>query len=362
MLSNTSIYQTKRNYGIDLLKILAMINVINLHLNLATKYFIFKPDNPKYKPLYRLEAFSYWAVDAFGLISGIIGYKKYKIMNMLYLYFEYSFYSIIYSIYLYFNKRINYREFIFEFFPLGKRRNWYVNAYIFMYLFLPFITDSINIIDKFFYRKIIIYKIMLYSFYGIITKAYNMHLDFSFINNGYSSLWLLILYIIGGYIGKYSIIKNNHYYNLLYLFLYLISSFFTSEFVILCFKKYKFSHKLFMGYCSPTIIMQALSLIFFFSNLEIKNKYVIKILLFLNPLNFNVTLIHSRLFFYFTIPKMKDFFNLINRLSPKYIFFKIYGISIVIYFICAFVDYFRLLLFKKLNIRNLCHYIENKLF
>lgn len=358
MLINPSLIHLKRNYGIDVLKILAMINIINLHINLATNYSKLKPNHPKYIQLNLLETFSYWAVDAYGLISGLIGYKNYKIMNIIYIYFEYSFYSIIYSIFLYLNKRINFRDFILFFFPFGKRINWYVNAYIFMYLFLPFIKDSINILDKCIYSKLIILKIILYSFYGIITKAYQMSSDFSFINNGYSSLWLLILYIIGAFIGRFSINKNNHYLNLLYILIYLISSLFTSAFIILCFNKYKFSNHLFLQYYSPTIIIQALSLVFVFSNLKINNKYAIKLILFLNPLNFNVTLIHSRLFFYFTIPKMKQLFKFINNLSPNFLFFKLYGLSILIYFICAFFDYFRFVIFKIYFFRKYIYFIS----
>ena len=96
-----------------------------------------------------------------------------------------------------------------------------------------------------------------------------MHSNFSFINNGYSSLWLLILYIIGAYIGRFSIIKNNNYFNLIYIFIYFASSFITSGFIILVFDKYKISNYLFLGYYSPTIIIQALSLIFFLFALEI---------------------------------------------------------------------------------------------
>ena len=147
------IIHSKRNFGIDILRIIAMINIINLHINAAIKFSILKPNHPKYIQLNLLETFSFWAVDAYGLISGLIGYKKYKIINMIYIYFECSFYSIIYSLYLYFDNRINFRDFILFIFPFGNRTNWYANAYIFMYLFLPFITDSINILVNFFIVK-----------------------------------------------------------------------------------------------------------------------------------------------------------------------------------------------------------------
>ena len=91
--------QPKRNYGIDLLKIISMINIINLHINNHTNHLKLKPEHPKYKQVYRLESFSFWPVDTFGLISGIIGYKKFKLINILYIWFEYWFYSIFLSLY-----------------------------------------------------------------------------------------------------------------------------------------------------------------------------------------------------------------------------------------------------------------------
>ena len=70
LIENNSI---SRNYGLDLFKIILTINNIN---------------NPKFKPAYLLYTFSFFPLNTFGLISGIIGYKKYKYENLIYLWFE----------------------------------------------------------------------------------------------------------------------------------------------------------------------------------------------------------------------------------------------------------------------------------
>jgi hypothetical protein len=49
-------------------------------------------------------------------------------------------------------------------------------------------------------------------------------------------------------------------------------------------------------------------------------------------------------------------------MDSKYLFFKIYGSSMLIYFICASIDYFRYLIFKILKIKNICILIEKKIF
>ena len=152
---NIKIIQEKRKYGLDLLKIISMFNIINLHINLSLPYYTININSLKFKPLYRLEAFSFWAVDAFGMISGIVGYKKYKFMNMIYLWFIAEFYSLFFSGILYYQSKIGQRDLFLSFFPLGLRRNWYVNGYIFMYYFLPFVTNSISSINKMLYGKIV---------------------------------------------------------------------------------------------------------------------------------------------------------------------------------------------------------------
>ena len=144
-----------RKYGLDLLKIIAMINIINLHINQLLPYNSINIKSLKFKPIYLLEAFSYWAVDGFGLISGIVGYKKYKFMNIIYLWFIAVFYSLFFSIIFYYKSIIGERDLILSFFPLGLRRNWYVNGYIFMYYFAPFVTNSISSINIIFFSIII---------------------------------------------------------------------------------------------------------------------------------------------------------------------------------------------------------------
>ena len=209
-----------RLYGLDLLKIFAMINIINLHINNSFLNLRVKKNNDKYKKIILLEAFSFWPVDAFGLISGIIGYKKCKFSNAIYIYLEYFYYSLIISLYLYNKLLLDSKNLFLSLYPLGTYRFWFVNAYILMYLFLPFITKSINSIDKNLFSKLVIAILFLYSMYHIFIDYIIGKTNYDFINKGYSSIWLLILYIIGAYIGIYykniQSFPNVIYYVLIY--------------------------------------------------------------------------------------------------------------------------------------------------
>ena len=336
-----------------------MINIINLHINKKSGLLKLKPDNPRYKQVYRLQAFSLWPVNVFGLVSGIISFRKYKFSNLIYIWFEYFFYSIFFSIYLYKRSLLDLRNLILSFFPIGIKRLWYFNAYFFMYLLLPFITNSINSLNKDLYTKLILFFFMIYSIYHIIMDYNIRNTDFDFINKGYSSNWLTILYISGAYIGRFYLSKP-FLSNITCLLIFLFASLISSEFIFYSLKNNKFPDKIFLQYFSPTIIIQALALIFFFSNIKLSKRWLIKIILFFNPLNFNVTLIHMRIFSSKT-SFISKFFKYIESLNPNYLFFKIYLLSALIYIICAIFDYFRYLLFKILHIRSFSIYIEKRI-
>ena len=357
--------EIKRNYGIDLLRIFSMINIIILHINLFGKQLYLNINNPKYKSIWLLETLAYWGVNGFGIISGIVGYKRYKFSNLIYIWIQYCFYSVLFSLYLYNNNKMNLKSLILSFFPLLINRHWYVNAYFCMYLLLPFINYGIMNLDRKIYKSIVLFFFLFYSVYNIIAIILIKKTNYHFLNSGYSAFWLIILYIIGGYYGKHilenkkslSFLKNS-FFIIILIFIYLGSSFFSSEInFILLKKKSIIKNQLFIDYLSPTMLLQAISLIILFSRLNIKNKWIIKLISFFTPLTFNITLIHIRLFDE-NIPIISKFFRYVNELNSHYIFFKIYGLGIMIYIICAIMDYFRLLLFNLLRIKTICIFIE----
>ena len=352
----------KRNYGIDLLRIFSMINIVNLHLNLFSGQTSFSYRSPKFFNIWLLEIFSFWAVDGFGLISGIVGYKRYKFSNLIYFWFQAWFYSTCITFYLYFiNKNImNKKYFIISLLPILSRQQWYVNAYFSMYLLLPFINYGINLLNRKVYRNLIIFFILFYSFYNLIGDILEKKSD---LIQSYSSMWLTILYIIGAYFGKYIIIdkiKIDLIFYIFYLLIYIISSFLSSKIFFKLFKiKSKIPNKLLIKYVSPTVLIQAISLVMFFSRLNIKFNWNIRIISFLTPLTFSVQLIHQPLFQYKTPIKI-ILFNFLKSFKSNFLFFKIYGLAVIVYFICIIIDYFRFVIFKLLKIRGICLLLERK--
>ena len=184
----------KRNYGIDILRFISMINIINLHINgFSNMLKALKYDEPQYKPIWRLQAASRWAVNGFGLISGIVGYKRYKFANLIFIWITVLFYSIIISLILYLKNAISKRDFFFSLFPILIKRHWYFNAYFQMYLLLPFINNGIKYLTKKELKNIIIFLIGFYSLYNILGVSIDSK-NYHFLLN--PSIFKSIKYII----------------------------------------------------------------------------------------------------------------------------------------------------------------------
>jgi len=352
--------KSKRNYGIDLLRIFSMINVIILHINLCSNQLKLKFNDDKFKPIWRLETLSYFAVNCFGLISGIVGYKKYKFSNLIYIWFNTSFYSFAFSLYLYFIKKNNFRNLMISLLPLLIKYHWYINAYFILYLFIPFINFGIMNINQKVYRNIILFYILFFSFYYVIGAILKVSLNFNYLNSGYSAQWLIILYIIGGYFGKYIIIKKGKLKAKIFiicLLVYLFSTFLSSElYFFLIEHKSQIKGKSFLiNYISPTILLQALSLIIMFSKFSINNNFLIKIISFFTPLTLNITFIHFKFF------RLKIItFEWMKNVNKNIICILIYQLGIALYIFCGLIDYLRSVLFRLLKIKRFCLFIEDK--
>ena len=305
---------------------------------------------------------SYCAVDCFGLISGIVGYKKYKFSNLIYIWINTSFYSSIISLYLYYINRMNCKNMILSFFPILINRHWYITAYFGLYLFIPLLNLGINGLNRKILRNLIIFYIFFFSFYYIIGLILNgVKNDLIFLREGYSSHWLIILYIIGGYLGKYIIINKNlksFKIFIICLLIYIFSALITSEsfFILSSIKTKIYKKTILYNYLSPTIIFEALSLVMMFSKLSI-NKFIIKIISFFTPFTLNITLLHLRLFDEKIIT-----FNWLNKIKSNIVFIVIYQYGLILYIFFGLIDYLRSILFRILKIKLFCLFIEDVYF
>ena len=360
----------KRNAGIDLLRIVTMIGIIYSHVIQQGKGL--NKYNQYRDKINYVYTYFFFHNNAYALISGVIGYKSSKYSNLLYLWLIVVFYSLgIYYYYLKYKKGIYLHvELYKEYFPVIYGRYWYFTSYFGMYLFLPAVNKGIHYLNK------PEYKALVTSIFGIfvVWKSFmNNRDDLFHMNGGGSTLWLLSLFIIGGYIGKFNEVYTGikrYIFSFIYLFIFLFSCYIHNKYnnyiIIEYSKNFKIKLKNFIKRMSSNQIIcvikftQAISLALFFLQLKY-NDYLSKLITFFGPLTFAVYLIHinsnvSRNY----LSKLLDreSYNLTANEVIRMFLFK----SVKIFVVCIIIDYLRHLLFTILRIRSICILAEKIFF
>lgn len=250
-----------------------------------------------------------------------------------------------------------------EFFPVIYNKYWYFSSYFGMYLFLPAINKGIALLTKAELKAIVISILSLFSFWHYYM---NPKEDVFHLYNGYSLLWLLILYITGAYIGKFRpgyIGIKKYIYCCILLLIYILSSYFYYKILFTQSNNkgiiYGFFRKIFNeSYDSTLKLIQSLSITLFLLQIQY-NKYIAKIIAFLGPLTFSIYIIHMNKIFRENIINSSLFQKYRNDLKLHSTIILILMKSIKIFVFCCIIDYIRNLIFKFFQIRKICIFIEN---
>jgi hypothetical protein len=356
----------KRNTGIDLLRIIAMIGIVFAHILYQGKGLDkYQRYNKKIKILF---TYIFWHVNTFGIISGIIGYKSTKYSNLLYLWLCAVFYSVsIHYYYLIYKHDFSIKDELYiEYYPIIYKRYWYLTSYFGMFIFLPAINKGIQYLNKSEFKLLVMSILGIFVFWQTYIKnkgdSFNM-------NVGHSIIWLLCLYIIGAYIGKFNVeytgIKRN-IFSFIYLFIFLL----------LCSIHNKYRYYIISGLVGnykiklvsfikrlitfePFCVIKTTQAIFitsFFLQLKY-NEYLSKFITFFGPLTFGVYLIHFN-----RIVRKNYLSKLLNGESYNLEFNEVIKMlilkSLKLFLECIIIEYFRNLLFTILKIRKICMSIE----
>lgn len=355
---SNNINEKKRNYGIDLLRIISMLFIINHHIIFhggflsKTKRFSFE-----FNIFIFLNIICCSGVNIFGMISGFVGFNKYKYSNLLYLLFVTFFYSIflvlIFKIIYPKSIIIDIKQYLI---PIFVTDYWYVNSYFLMYFFIPIINKGINGMNNNYMRNFLLNLFIIFSIIGQLKNYINIFnkKDFLSIKNGFTHSWLIILYFIGSYFGKFYKYnkKNKKYFLFKFIFILFLFGFIRTKIILYKYHKYNHSCKMNIDYTSPSAVIISICFIIIFSSCNINNFYLIKFISFFSRLTFGIYLIHNHTIFRRIIIK-KKFIWITKYKSYKIILMEIIS-SLFLFLFCSIIDYIRYLVFNILRIRELC--------
>lgn len=353
----------ERNKGLDLLRIMSMYMVVILHIlsqgsGLLTKL---TPGSIAWNFAWLLEIACYCAVNCFILITGYLMIDRLvKVSNIVTLWFQVAFYSIgITIIYLILDREmLNETVFIKSFFPVIGQQYWYFTAYFAMFLLLPFINLLLGQLNKWQYTMFLAILVGLFSIVNTLS------LDDCFkIENGYSVIWMIAVYAIGGYIKRFDIFTKKPMrlfvgYLIAILLTWIIKVFSITVPIIrlegtIINSAFAVLSSALITYSAPTILCASICLFGIFKQIQGRTS---KFILWISKMSFAVYLIHTHpLIFYNTLP---DAFAFVFNMPWWGQTLMVLLVAASIFIICLFIESFRQLLFRLCRIEKLSKFVD----
>lgn len=350
-----------RNYGIDLLRIVAMYMVVMLHV-LSAGWIIWTEDiSPlNYWISWTMEIAAYGAVNIYALISGFVGYKsKHRYANLAELWLRVFLYSIVLTVLnkIYLDPTIGVKEFIFAFFPMTRGDVWYFTMYCCLFFFMPVLNIAVEKLPRRTLRTILICVTVLFTFFPLIW----MNDTFRTVG-GYTVIWLIALYLIGAYIGKYRALAHVKRRTALLGYLICVATVLLSKFLLKTFLPTMMGVEIeedwLVNYTSIPVFLSAVFLLLVFRDLRLPKAFK-KIVAVVSPLTFGIFVIH-------VLPVFHD--NYIHGkfipfayYSPIGLFFAVLGATAAIFTVCGAIDFVRAWIFDLLDVKGRLLKLEKKL-
>lgn len=299
------------------------------------------------------------AVDIYALISGYVWVNaKYRFRNIIELCLQVFCYSVlitfVFSILA--PSSVSLLDWLKSIFPVMFNQYWYFSSYVGLFLFIPLLNLILNKMDK---RQLQLCIGMLLLFFSCLQSLFFS--DVFGTNDGYSTIWLMILYLVGGYIRKYQSFLNIKSIKLIIGYFMMVGITWLSKLFIemttLHFLGEVRAGNYFISYKSPFILLSAVFLLLFFEKMNI-SLFCKKIIKVLSPMSFGVYLIHTHPLIYNFLMKERFCGYVMYSWIIEVILVLISALCIN--FICYAINFIRLELFKILHIRKRLDFVEER--
>lgn len=357
----------ERIIGLDILRILAMLGIVGVHVIGIWGGLEFLPISSfKYFCLLFILIIFKTSVNTFGLLTGYLYAYTYKPKNrnIINIILTVIFYCLVIPIIFYgfniFNvQSIGIVKLIKSILAPLFGHYWYIVGYILLFFLIPYLNVLIKKLDKQTLQKLLLTLFILLS----IIPTLLGQIDLFRIFNGFSGWWLIYIYMLGAYIRIYEDNNQNKKQIIFKLLLLLIITFLLNLIVRISTYKIFGQIKLddwFTSYVSPLMILISAYLLILFKKIKkLKSKCLTKIILKISMSTFSVYIIHAQPIIYENIlPKIIH--SLLNNNSYLLVI-SILVIIFFIYFICFLIDQIKKLIFKLLKIDFFQNYIGDKL-
>lgn len=342
-----------RNYGIDALRIAAMMMVLILHLVGATHVLPLENyDSALHRVGWLLEIAAYCGVNCYALITGYVCCEgSFKYERVVTLWFQVIFYTAgsLALAMLFLPQAVHLESILSSFFPVLTGQYWYVTAYVGLFFFIPFLNVLGRQLTKLQFQYLLVTVLVLFSVIPTL-----IHKDVFPVSGGYSVWWLGILYMLGMYIKKYGFFTGMKTGTLWALYAGCVFFVWSFKMILDVVSPLVIGQVrgggMFIAYNSPFIVGTAVSLFLIFSRMRFSSRRVIACISWLAAASFSVYVIHcnlllGRLFLW-------DLFGKCASSSPVMMVVKVIAMAVAVYLACSLVDSVRRYLFKMVDVNR----------
>ena len=344
----------KRLTNLDLLKVISMIMIVCLHyLNFGGILQKATFSDGNFYIAQFIEQLCIVGVNCFILCSGYLMAKNhFRFSKLIYLWLQIISFTVIFFIIALITKNGKFSLDALDgvFLPINARSYWYMSAYFAFYLLSPLLIWMNQKLTTNQLKKLVIALIVMFSI---------SPWQWTNIDSGYHFVWFCILFFVAAYIRRADLFKRESksyfgYYLLLTLILYVI------EILVLLISKKVSAFGMFTvrRYCLILTLLSSLLLFAAFKNMKIKHERIGTFITFLSSLTLGVYLIHENE--YVRDILWQKVVQPLNVFDKPYFILHLIGSVLAVFFVCAFLEYFRQLLFKFFNIPSLCDKLGDK--
>lgn len=352
--------ENPRCTGIDVLRIICMFLVLTLHIlgngGILDSYAQFSAG---YELSWFIEIAAFVAVDCYALISGYVGLRAHhRYTNLAVLWLRVWFWSVLLTAAdCIIERAADWDERLLRaLFPVMSQRWWYFTAYFALFFLMPALNFVIEHLPQRDARRLVTGCIVLFSVMPVLSVLPGIRGgdDLFGTDNGYSVLWLAVLYLIGAYIRKYEPFSGMKtktlllWYGIMTLITWCSMNLIqiASEALL---GEYHPGGWL-VGYPSPTVLAAAAGLFIAVKRADIEGPRLRRFVHAVSGLSFSVYLIHEHPVIRETL--MMGRFMWMAKLHPVLLLPVLAVSAALIFTVCCLLDLLRAGLFRLLRIKE----------
>ena len=282
----------KRNYGIDLLRLTAMCFVAALHIigigGIITGSELL---SGQFLTAQLLRIAMLCAVNCYALISGYVGWdRRPKLSAPAMLWLKAVLFCLGITVFFARTHQFDYKTWLSALLPVTTGQYWYLTAYAGLFVLMPILNFSVRNMPEKEMTMTLSGILLLFCILPIspLTDAFYLH-------DGYSAAWLAVMYLLGGYLGKYDVLSRLSSGKWLLLFGFSVVLAWAPRMAALWYKPslwYDAYGNILIEYTSPTIVLAAVCLLAVFSRLRLTGRTE-RLTARLSPYAFGVYLLHA---------------------------------------------------------------------